>query len=1185
VAPPPAQDKAASELSDARPLEPGKAVRGEITWGQVHKYQITLGVGQYLQLVIDGREIDLVARLFGPGNQKLNEYFSPEETDKALIVSIVAQTAGVHRLEVTPGKQESPAGTYEISIRDLRASTPQDVTRIAADDATHQADRLFAQRTADGMRRAQNLYEEALRSYSSLGDRRSEAATRHNLGLSLAGLNQRPQAIESFNKALSIWRDLGDQKGEATTLNGIGQTYDSMGERGKAVEYLTRAVEVNRAVGNRRSEASALNNLATAYNGLGERRKALESYERSLALRKAGGDRRGEAVTLNNMGLVFQALGESIKALDYFNQSLLIRRDVRDTRGEAITLNNMGMVHESLGEYQRASDRYQESLPLRRKAGDKAGECRTLGNIGQLYYSMRDFQKALEFQRQSLALARAERDSALEATALNNIGLIYAAVGEIHKSIDYYDKSLAIKRARKDRLAEISTLGNIAGQYSRLGEKERALDYYNQVLEGSKGGVSPRLEAHSLHNIGFFYSGTGDMRKAIEYYGRALPLMRSTRNVRGESIALSNLGWSHDVLGEKEKALEAYNQSLRLSRAIGDRRAEMFALFGRARVEWGRDNLTEALGDIQLAVEIAESLRSRLDMEELRSSFLGTIQHCYRLNVEILMSMHSRDPSRKYDEAAMQVSDRSRARTLLEALSKARVKLTQPAHPSLVERERRLLEEVAQQADRIAEMNARQNAGERVAAARKELEELKAEYDRVQFEIRSTLPNYAGLTRPVPLTLSEMQRQLVDGDTLLLQYSLGNPHSYLWVVSDTSLTSFELPNRIEIDKVARRVHELASKRRVGRHLVEDEAEFRRQAAKLSEMILQPAASLLGKKRLVIVPLGTLQYVPFAALPFPVAVTDASQPTVAPVRRKRHLAPQSRSLIGESEIVVLPSTSTLAAMRREIVGRGVATKTIAVLADPVFDKDDPRVAAAVAAKREPVVELRVQNVRSAESTEALPDPQISEIYSATSAFDVGSDRKTITRLPFSRREAEAILATTRPGEGLRALDFKANRTVATGPDLGQYRIIHFATHGLINAERPELTGIVLSLVDERGEPQNGFLRLDDIYNMRLSADLVVLSACQTALGKEIEGEGLIGLARGFMYAGASRIVASLWKVDDVATAELMKRFYHGMLKGRLRPAAALRAAQVSMMNTERWRSPYYWAGFTLQGEWR
>ncbi|HEY6403520.1 MAG TPA: CHAT domain-containing protein, partial [Blastocatellia bacterium] len=260
------------------------------------------------------------------------------------------------------------------------------------------------------------------------------------------------------------------------------------------------------------------------------------------------------------------------------------------------------------------------------------------------------------------------------------------------------------------------------------------------------------------------------------------------------------------------------------------------------------------------------------------------------------------------------------------------------------------------------------------------------------------------------------------------------------------------------------------------------------------------------------------------------------------------------------------------------GRKPAPKSLAVLADPVFADDDTRV------KRDGGKAGAKEKTRSADSDETdIVSLQISRSGRETG---VTGAEGGFGRLLSTRREAAAILALVPERERLQALDFEASRTTALRPELGEYRIVHFATHGLLNNIHPELSGIVLSLVDKEGKPQDGFLRLQDIYNLKLPAELVVLSACQTGLGKEIKGEGLIGLTRGFMYAGAPRVVASLWKVNDRATSELMKRFYQGMLgPERLRPADALRQAQLSLWKEKQWRDPYYWAAFVLQGEWK
>jgi CHAT domain-containing protein len=281
-------------------------------------------------------------------------------------------------------------------------------------------------------------------------------------------------------------------------------------------------------------------------------------------------------------------------------------------------------------------------------------------------------------------------------------------------------------------------------------------------------------------------------------------------------------------------------------------------------------------------------------------------------------------------------------------------------------------------------------------------------------------------------------------------------------------------------------------------------------------------------------------VPFAALP------DAN----------------GRPLVETHEIVASPSASALAGLRRTAGERPSPKRTLAVLADPVFDRNDER-------------------VRSHAVAPGSRDPTLER---AMRSFDFAGG--ILPRLQFTRREARSIAALV-PASSLRMeLDFAASRGTASDPDLDDYRIVHFATHGLLNDVRPELSGLVLSLVDRDGRDVPGLLTAPDVFNLKLSADLVVLSGCRTSLGKEVRGEGMVGLTRAFMYAGVPRVVASLWPVDDLATAELMKRFYDGMLGPlKLRPAAALRRAQAQMARDPRWRAPYYWAGFQLQGDWR
>ena len=291
------------------------------------------------------------------------------------------------------------------------------------------------------------------------------------------------------------------------------------------------------------------------------------------------------------------------------------------------------------------------------------------------------------------------------------------------------------------------------------------------------------------------------------------------------------------------------------------------------------------------------------------------------------------------------------------------------------------------------------------------------------------------------------------------------------------------------------------------------------------MVLGPVASELGTKRLVVVADGALQYVPFGALQKPSVVSG--QLSVA--KNARTINGQLtvhtyRPFVVDHEIISLPSASALAVQRMGLANRKPRRNAVAVIGDPVFSIADERLKA---------------NVRTVEPSGAPTEGARTRIIEHLTD---DSGNLVIRRLPFTRQEAEQILAVAPRASNLKAIDFKANRATAIGGELSKYRYVHFATHGYLDSERPDLSAVVLSLVDEQGKPQDGFLRALEIYNLNLPAELVVLSACQTGLGKEIKGEGLVGLTRGFMYAGARRVVVSLWNVNDKATADLMTKFY-------------------------------------------
>jgi CHAT domain-containing protein len=698
----------------------------------------------------------------------------------------------------------------------------------------------------------------------------------------------------------------------------------------------------------------------------------------------------------------------------------------------------------------------------------------------------------------------------------------------------------------------------IGGDYFSLGDPHKALEHYSKALELVRAISLRELEASLLGSIGSVYLSLSEYQKAEGFYNQALLLSRTITYPKREAFALRGMGEVYLSTGEPRKALECYAQALLLYRAMESRMEEAATLYGIARAKRELGDLTEARAQIEGALNIIESTRTKVMSQDLRSSFLASNQSYYELYIDVLMSLSQRHPAEGYAAAALLASERARARSLLEILMESRFDIRQGVDAALLQRERNLQQRINAKAERLTRLLGGKHTEQDVAEARKEIDSLLADYRQIQAQIRRRSPRYAALVQPQPLTLNEIQEQVLDDDSLLLEYSLGRDRSYLWAITSSQMKCYELPARDKIETAARRLYELLARG--------DRRELRTQlkiaAAELSRIVLNPVAAQLKGKRLLIVSDGTLQYIPFASLPEP-------QPSLADAKaagNRQQGIEYGPALILQHEVLALPSASVLAILRQEFAGKSSASKAVAVLADPVLVSDDPRI-------KRPTIRAELHTSVNSQS---------SDISLIRSARESGV---SFERLRYTRQEADTIVSLSKQGASLKAVDFDASKATAINPALGDYRIIHFATHGLINSRHPELSGLVLSLVDERGRPQDGFLRLHDVYNLKLAADLIVLSACQTALGKEVKGEGLIGLTRGFMYAGAARVVASLWDVKDEATAELMKRFYERVFRDRLKPSAALRAAQISMWKEERWRSPYYWAGFIFQGEWR
>ena len=942
------------------------------------------------------------------------------------------------------------------------------------------------------------------------------------------------QAIEHYLEAVRRWREAGDREEEANATHDAGFAYERLGEWTKALEHYHLAIATYRDVKDYLSLGMALENAGRVYKALGEVQKVLDYYQDALAAFREAKAALRIGISLHNIALVHAESAENPQALELFDQALKLSRETNNPPLESNALTGICRVYDQMGDKEKALGYCQQAITIARARKDALWEAVALNIVGQLYESQGEGQQALDTLQRALELFRSLNDRRGQGVAINNLGLTYHGLGEPERALAHYQQALPLLQAVGDARREAYALHNLGMISNARGEPAKALEYLTKALPSSQRARDRRMEGQIEDGLGAVYLTSGEPTKALEHFDRALPILRDAGDRRSEAATLANIGKVHGRQGDREKALVFHAQALALRRTVNDRRGQAATLYEMALLERASGKQELARTHVAEALDISETVRERVASQGLRSSLLASVADYYALDIDLLtQGGRSRE--------AFETSERSRARSLLESLAESRANMKKGVNPELLAMDRSL----RQQIDAREQLRSgRKLTAIQITTAETEIRDLTARYQEVETRIRVESPRYASFAWPQPLKLAEVQA-LLDADTRLLQYSLGPEASHLWVVSRNDLVHVLLPKRDEIERAARQFHEAVS---VDGAAGSAPPAWAQAARALSELILKPAGGKLGSGRLVVVADGALHLVPFAALSDPDAGSD-------------------RPLIARHELVSLPSASSLTFLRQAPADRPAPRQLMALFADPVFSGTDTRVG------------------RSAATAPAIPARETALTRAVEGSRIAGnSGISGIPRLPGTRREAAAIAALLAPADRQQALDFDANLDMVSGAKLSGYRWIHFATHGILHSRHPELSGLIFSLVDQEGRPRDGYLRLNDIHELELSADMVVLSACQTGLGQEVRGEGLLGVTRGFLYAGAKRVVASLWKVDDRATAELMKAFYEGMLKKNLPPAAALRAAQVTMLKQAPWRSPYYWAAFVLQGEW-
>ena len=835
---------------------------------------------------------------------------------------------------------------------------------------------------------------------------------------------------------------------------------------------------------------------------------------------------------------------------------LLWLKGARYAAARATALTQVAEASSRIGETTRAIELFEEALQIPQPPG---AEAITRDNMGGTLRRVGRLQEALDAHQRALEYFRSAGPRRSVAVVLTRLAIVWAQLGDLERTRALHAEALAIFTEIGDRLMELRGLTNLAGAERDLGDFAGARRLAERALAAGVELKAPLQEGHASLVLANLEVLEGQPEAAVTHATRAVARFREIEYPNGEALALIAAAKAQLALGRHEEADESARLAAQAARAIGNPNDEGDALHVGARVAIARGRLDEARTRLEGALACVEQVRRNLAGTQLRASLTSYNHEVYEQHVDVLMALHAAQPDAGFAVKAFESSELSRARSLLDVLATSAIDVRAGVDGALLDRERALRARLADKD--LALRRARDNGQTAVAEGlSREIDELAASLQIAESQIAERGPAYAALMRPQAVAIDALRRDVLDADTVLLEYAIGEGRGWLFALTASGLETFEVAGRTTLypsvraalaAMTARQSRDPTLTATAWRAAVAaEDASLRQALDALGRQLLGPVAPRLRRewrgKRLVVVGSAPLEYVPFAALPIPADLGSGDAPT---------------PLIAAHEVVAAPSAAAIAAVRRETAGRRPAPRTLAVIADPVFDAGDPRV------RREPAM------------TRAASAPVL------VAARAPGATRDTLARLPFSRREAAAITALLPPATRLSVTDFAASRAWVLAAPLGDYRIVHFATHGLIDTEQPARSSLALSLVDERGTAIDGYLRMHDIYNRRFPVDLVVLSACRTALGQDVRGEGLVGLTRGFLHAGARSVVASLWQVDDVATAELMTRFYRHVLTGKMTPAAALRAAQRELAGDPRWAAPYFWAGFVIQGDWR
>ncbi len=929
------------------------------------------------------------------------------------------------------------------------------------------------------------------------------------------------RAHECYIRGLEVAKSTLNKLEEGQHLNTIGNYYWSRGNLRKAQNYYLEAASVIQNKGNKVDLAKYLYNSGLIHCWQGNAIKGREFYKKALEADREVGNKIHEAKILRSIGYTYFQTSQYSLALDYYKQALNLAREVADKSGETRYLLDIGEAHWVQGEYSEAIQHYENSLHHSQESGDKNTENTASNLLGNAFWKIGEYSKALHFYIQSLMICREIGNKLGEATALNNSAIIYDKTDNLSKALEYYDAALRIFEEAGAKSSQGMCLNNIASIHYRQQNYSFSLECYLQAMKIAQETGNKRSEANRLKNIANVYSKINNFSEAEKYYSVSLQEARAIEVKELEAKIYMDMGYSHIDANDNVRSINSFTKALTIARELGLPETTWLSHSGLGTAYEKQERPADAIYHYKKAIAVIEDVRSQLELEEHKSGFLRSKVKVYESLINTLFIQSQKHLNKGFGKEAFRYAEKAKARVFLDSLQTSKVNLRKSLTPNLRDEEFKLSRNISIIQTELVKPGLTRTQREELF---RNLERAEEDYANFIQTLRMENPEYVLLVYPKPNTLEEIQSSLPDNETAIIEYFLGQDHSFVFYIDQKKFSMFRLVQSSDLQARVSDYIQLISIR-------DENGKFRAFAAgkKLFQDLIGPfEANLKGIKKLIIIPDGNLNYLPYEAIIF---------------SSSRN---QDQFFIESFQISYAPSASSWMMLCQRKRAE-TAVKDFLAFADPVFF-------------------FSTSSEKQADADNILREFYLEQGFDFSPLLFSGKEVKQVSKY-FKKRSRDIYTKRKAKEETLKNLPLES------------YKIIHFATHGFIDEKVPHRSALILTLDEDPAE--DGFFQAREVFNQRINSKLVVLSACQTGKGKLEKGEGVIGLYRSFLFAGTQAVLMSLWSINDKATAEFMKYFYENLVQGCSK-VEALQKAKIRMIASE-YSHPFYWAAFVLNGE--